>query len=361
MTPLSSHSTVFPGGTVGGFVKNWHVGRRSASVYVGYHYGLFGLDVLSNPANPGIHRLPMSFRDNGPVGGGTGRDCWPGPLDYSICDSATGPTRAGVIWTLGCGTGFQVEKLTANGGGSYGQQVDIESQPATVATAFTNGGSKDIAYFTVSGQMKMVDMTTVTGRATPPFLPISTAVPTAPLSMYAFGGLSTDRFLLIVATRAANTQRVLSIMAVNPDGTLTPTTGTCIVNASGTASVSTFYDGPNYTIACALSDGIHLFNWDKTTLSEDLPMIRNPLGSKYTKVLYPCFSSRLLMAGRADGKIDLYPAGGRQISGTIPAAANGFGVDFAGYVAKGDTSKLYTYRATSVDANFSALSESWAI
>jgi len=61
------------------FVSGLTMGRRSPTIYGPTHYGVIGAYLGSNPGAPSPSVYQISFREGGPVGGGSFVDCWPGP------------------------------------------------------------------------------------------------------------------------------------------------------------------------------------------------------------------------------------------------------------------------------------------
>src|SRR5580765_4858923 len=136
------------------FITYMTMARRAPALYTATKYGVVGAYLGSNPADPTPTVDNISFRTNpkGPVGGGTGKDCWPGPSSIAVADQASGAGRVAMGWSGGCGSPAQVAIANVPGGQStFGQQIDAAGGGGavfggTVATALTSSGNY-AAYF----------------------------------------------------------------------------------------------------------------------------------------------------------------------------------------------------------------------
>ncbi|HYK43163.1 MAG TPA: hypothetical protein VE007_12305, partial [Thermoanaerobaculia bacterium] len=253
------------------------MGRRSPSLYTATKYGSIGMYLGSNPSDPTPTIDNVSFRTNpkGPVGGGTGKDCWPGPSSLAVADDATGAGRIGMGWTGGCGSPAQALITNAPGGQStFGQQLDPNGNGTavyggTVATALTSSG-KYAAYFADSKGAYVVDVSNPTGNATStPIGPLQTIPAWAGANyLFSVGNSSSDQYVAAVFFGT----KTVKLASVGSDGRLTVlSTSAALSSSSATGSneqkTAIYSTGNGYELFVAVSNGIDVFSLQNGQLS----------------------------------------------------------------------------------------------
>ena len=342
---------------------NWvTMGRRSPAIYGLTKYGVFGAYLGSNPGAPTASVNQISFREGGPVGGGSLADCWPGPSIISVADSPNGAGRMPMGWFsgAGCGTPEQLMAVNVPGGSeSYGQQIDVNSGSAVSATAgaaaLTSAG-KYVAYFADSSTLYAVDVSNPAFSAlSTPMHAFSTVSAWAGVNRLAtLGDASSDKYLAgVFFVRGGGTLKFASIGAAGDVTPLNASVGLSSGSVSGGAAqqIAAYRTGNGWLIFLVVSGGIDVFSFDGSSATR-LGTIPNG-ANKYVYVAAPYGApTGLLLAEKASpADIDVIAggylagqAGSPAVMTTIAGVSSDSFEGFGAYVDPSAPANLYLYR-----------------
>jgi plastocyanin len=349
---------------------NWFtMGRRSPNIYGITKYGAFGAYLGSNPGAPSPTVYQISFREGGPVGGGSLADCWPGPSVIAVADAANGAGRMPMGWFAGSGCGAPEQLVSINSpGGSetFGQQIDVNSGSAVsasaLASALTSGG-KYIAYFVNSSTLYAVDVSNPAFNVNATPLQAFTTVSdwAGANRLVTLGDATADRYLAgVFFAKGGGTIKFASIAA---NGDLTPLAGGAALSSGaitgGSAQqVAAYRTATGYLVFVVVSGGIDVFSFDGANVSR-LGTIANG-ANKYQYLTVPYGASTPVVLAEKSGPPDVDVIAGGFLAGqvgsptvmaTIPAAAKDSLEGLGAYIDPSAPANLYVYRVV-IDPGF---------
>ncbi len=342
---------------------NWFtMGRRSPNIYGITKYGVFGAYLGSNPGAPSPTVYQISFREGGPVGGGSLADCWPGPSVIAVADAPNGAGRMPMGWFAGsgCGAPQQLVSLNTPGGSeTYAQQIDVNSGNAVSATALASAltaGGKYVAYFVNPSTLYAVDVSNpaFNYNATP--LSAFTTVPAwaAANRLVTLGDETADQYLAgVFFAKGGGTIKFASIA---PNGDLTPLASSAALSSAAipggaTQQVAAYRTATGYLVFVVVSGGIDVFTFDGTTVTR-LGTIANGANKyEYLTVPYGAPTPVVLAEKASPSDVDVIAggfltgqAGSPSVMATIPAAAKDSLEGLGAYIDPSAPANLYLYR-----------------
>ena len=357
------------------------MGRRSLSLYTLTKYGSIGAYLGSNPSDPTPTLDSVSFRAKGPVGGGTGQDCWPGPTSLALADTASGAGRLAMGWPIGCGDAAQVLITTPPGGQStYGQQIDVNGNgtgvfAGTVASAVTSSG-KYAGYFSDGKGAYVIDLSNPSGSAgSTPLSPIQTISSWAGANyLFTLGGSSSTSFDQYVAAvfLASKTVQIASIAS---DGRLTVLSTSASISGGGAPGsneqkTAIYPNGNGFYLFVADAAGIDVFSFDGAHLSKLGTIPHADPNDEYTLLQVPSQApGAVLFAERlASHQIDVFAggfiagqSGAPSLMTSIPVLSNDNGSGFGAYISSTDRNTAYIYRIISVTSGLGLQTDTFDI